>query len=280
MSVNSTDTVDTRRLKEIACQIRVEVLKAVHAAGYGHVGGNLSIAEILAVLYFRVVRVDPRNPGWPDRDRVFLSKGHTAAGMYTALALKGFFPLDELATIGKPGSRLQSHVDIKAPGVESPFGALGQGASVAVGMALGARMDGKPFRVYAILSDGEHEEGSTWEAVMSAAHYKLDHLTFIIDYNNVQLWKSVPEIMNIAPLAKKYEAFGWNTIEVDGHDPDALLAAFETAADNRGRPTAVIAKTIKGKGVSFMENQAAWHGKAPTSEELAKALAELGSASA
>ncbi|MBO8129093.1 MAG: transketolase [Peptococcaceae bacterium] len=262
-------------LEEKARQIRRHVISMLGAAGSGHPGGSLSAADIVTALYFKVMRVDAQNSRWPDRDRFVLSKGHAAPVLYAALAEKGFFPLDELNGLRKLGSPLQGHPDMrKVPGVEMSTGSLGQGLSAASGMALAGKLDGKDYRVYVLLGDGELQEGQVWEAAMAASHYGLDNLTAFIDYNGFQIDGPVEEVMSIDPVAEKWRAFGWHVISIDGHDFGQILKAVEEAG-TAGRPTAVVAKTVKGKGVSFMENQVDWHGVAPKGEQIDQALAEL-----
>ena len=263
-------------LKQTAAQIRLDILEEVHAASSGHPGGSLSIAEIITYLYFSEMNVDPANPKWADRDRFVLSKGHTAPALYAALAEKGFFSRDELKKLRQVDSFLQGHPDMKGtPGVDMSTGSLGLGFSTACGMALAAKIDGKDFRTYAIVGDGESEEGQIWEAAMFAAHYKLDNLCVVFDWNGLQIDGPVAEVMNPTPHDKKLEAFGFHVIAIDGHDFDAIEAAFNEAKTVKGKPTAIIAKTIKGKGVSFMENQVGWHGSAPNDEQYAQAVAEI-----
>jgi len=268
-------TAELADLQAHARSIRRRVVQTISNAGVGHPGGSLSAADILTTLYFRVLRIDPNNPSWPDRDRFVLSKGHAAAALYATLAERGFIDPEQLNTFGRINSNLQVHPDMhKVPGVEMSTGALGQGLSVAVGMALGARLDGRPIRVFVLLGDGECQEGQIWEAAMSAAQFGLDNLTAIVDYNKVQLLGPVAEIMDVAPLADKWRAFGWHAHEIDGHDFAQIAAALEGPRPP-GQPVAVIAHTVKGRGVSFMEGKAAWHGRPPTADELAQALAEL-----
>jgi len=268
---------ELHRLEEIARRIRCHVVRTISEAGVGHPGGSLSEADILTVLYFHIMKIDPQRPQWEERDRFVLSKGHGAAGLYATLAERGFFPIDWLKTFGQIDSRLQVHPDMHlVPGVEVSTGALGQGLSVALGMALAARLDGKGIHVYCLIGDGENQEGQVWEAAEAAAHYKVDNLTVILDYNGVQLMGPLREVMEIAPIADKWRAFNWEVVEVDGHDMRQLITALEKVKQVKGRPHIVIAHTIKGKGVSYMEGQSAWHGKAPNAEQLAQALAELG----
>ena len=263
-------------LKQIAAKIRLGALEGVHAAASGHPGGSLSIADIMAYLYFEEMNVKADDPKWADRDRFVLSKGHTAPALYATLALKGFFPADALSTLRQADSFLQGHPDMKGtPGVDMSTGSLGLGISTACGMALAAKVDGKSYRTYTIVGDGESEEGQVWEAAMFAAHYKLDNLCVIIDWNGLQIDGTVEEVMNPTPHDKKLEAFGFHAISIDGHDFDQIEAALNEAKTVKGKPTAIIAKTVKGKGVSFMENQVGWHGSAPNDEQYEKAVAEI-----
>ena len=263
-------------LENAARNIRIGVIEETHAAKSGHPGESLSIADILAYLYFSELNIKPENPAWEDRDRFVLSKGHCAPGLYAALANRGYFPVSELTTLRKLDSRLQGHPDMTlTPGVDMSSGSLGLGISSAAGMALAGKIAGKNYRVYTIVGDGESEEGQVWEACMFAAHYKLDNLCVIVDWNGLQIDGPVAEVMNPTPHDKKLEAFGFHVITVDGHDFDALEKAFNEAKTVKGKPTAIIAKTVKGKGVSFMENQVKWHGTAPNDEQYAAALAEL-----
>jgi transketolase len=263
-------------LKERARKLRRHVIRMIAAAGSGHPGGSLSAADIVTALYFNVLRHDPYDPQWPDRDRFILSKGHAAPILYAALAESGYFPVEELLTLRKLDSRLQGHTDRNlTPGVEMSAGALGQGLSFSVGVALAAKLDGRYFRVYVLLSDGECDEGQTWEAALSAAHFRLDNLVAIVDRNRLQLSGWTRCVMNLEPFAEKWQAFGWNTIEIDGHDFDQILAALQECQNTKAKPTVIIAHTTKGKGVGFMENNVAFHGKAPTPEEAEEALKEL-----
>ncbi len=265
------------RLCEAARAIRIGIIRGTHAAKSGHPGGSLSIADILAYLYFEEMNIDPAHPQMPDRDRFVLSKGHCAPALYAALANRGFFPVEELTTLRKIGSRLQGHPDMTlTPGVDMSAGSLGLGISSAAGMALAGKLDGKDYRVYTVVGDGESEEGQVWEACMFAAHYKLDNLCLVIDWNGLQIDGPVAEVMDPTPHDKKLEAFGFHVITIDGHDLDAIEAAFREAKTVKGKPTAIIAKTVKGKGVSFMENKVNWHGAAPNDEQCKAALAELG----
>ncbi len=263
-------------LREYARQVRIGIVKGTHAAKSGHPGGSLSIADILTYLYFEEMNIDPADPQKADRDRFVLSKGHCAPALYAVLANRGFFPVEELTTLRKIGSRLQGHPDMTlTPGVDMSAGSLGLGISSAVGMALAAKIDGKNYRVYTAVGDGESEEGQVWEACMFASHYKLDNLCVIIDWNGLQIDGPVAEVMDPTPHDKKLEAFGFHVISIDGHDFEQIAAAFARAKTVKGKPTAIIAKTVKGRGVSFMENKVNWHGAAPNDEQLAAALAEL-----
>ncbi|GBF10566.1 transketolase [Tepidibacillus infernus] len=263
-------------LKKTANTIRQEIVKMVAEASSGHPGGSLSATDIVTYLYFHEMNIDPKNPKDPDRDRFVLSKGHASPVLYAALAEKGFFPKDELKTFRKINSRLQGHPSRKSlPGVEQSTGSLGQGLSSANGMALAGKLDQKDYRVYAMLGDGELQEGMIWEAAMAAGHYKLDNLTAIVDYNHLQIDGKVDEIINPAPIDEKFRAFGWHVIIIDGHDLNQIDSAVQEAKQTKGKPTMIIANTVKGKGVSFMENQVGWHGTAPNAEQLEQALAEL-----
>ncbi|MFW5630003.1 transketolase [Acetivibrio ethanolgignens] len=263
-------------LQKMANEIRKGIVTSVHAAKAGHPGGSLSSAEIFSYLYFEEMNVDPENPKKANRDRFVLSKGHCAPGMYAALALKGFFPKEDLVTLRHVGSYLQGHPDMKhIPGVDMSSGSLGQGLSAAVGMALSAKLSHEDYRVYALLGDGEIQEGQIWEAAMFAGARKLDNLVVIVDNNNLQIDGSVEEVCSPYPIDKKFEAFNFHVINVDAHDFDALDKAFKEARETKGMPTAIIARSIKGKGVSFMENQVGWHGTAPNDEQYAIAMEEL-----
>ncbi len=263
-------------LKSIAAKVRLGILEGTHAAASGHPGGSLSVADIITYLYFKEMNVDPANPKWEDRDRLVLSKGHTAPALYAALAQKGFFDASEIKTLRQADSFLQGHPDMKnIPGVDMSTGSLGLGFSAACGMALSAKIDGKTHRVYAIVGDGESQEGQIWEAAMFAAHYKLDNLCLVIDWNGLQIDGPIAEVMNPTPYDTKLASFGFNVICIDGHDFEQIDSAFEQAKNTKGRPTAIIAKTVKGKGVSFMENQVGWHGSAPNDEQYEKAVAEI-----
>lgn len=263
-------------VKRMANQLRQDIITALLPAKSGHPGGSLSSADILATLYFHEMRIKPEEPSWPDRDRFVLSKGHAAPVLYAALAEKGFFPKEELLGLRQTGRMLQGHPDMKkTPGVDMSTGSLGQGLSAANGMALAGKLDKKDYRVYVVMGDGEMAEGQIWEAAMAAAHYKLDNVTGILDYNGLQIDGSNEQVMSTSPLSDKWQAFGWHVIEVDGHDIEQLIAAFAEAKATKGKPTLLLAKTIKGKGVSFMENQVGWHGNAPSAEQAEQALAEL-----
>lgn len=263
-------------LKEKAREIRLGVLEGVYSASSGHPGGSLSIADILSYLYFEEMNIDPKDPKKADRDRLVLSKGHTAPALYAALALRGYFDPAMLKTLRKADSFLQGHPDMKhTPGVDMTTGSLGLGISAASGMALSAKISGDSYRVYAILGDGESEEGQVWEAAMFAAHYKLDNLCAFVDFNGLQIDGPITQVMNPTPLDEKYKAFGWNVIVIDGNDIEQIADAVAAAKACKGKPTAVICKTVKGKGVSFMENQVGWHGAAPNAEQYEQAVAEL-----
>ena len=264
------------RLKKIAADVRLDILEEVHAASSGHPGGSLSIADILTYLYFEEMNVDPKAPKCPDRDRLVLSKGHTAPALYAVLAEKGYFDKAELKGLRHVDSFLQGHPDMKGtPGVDMTTGSLGLGISAACGMALAAKIDGKDYRTYAILGDGETEEGQVWEAAMFAAHYKLDNLVVVVDLNKLQIDGPIADVMNPMPHDEKFKAFGFHVIVINGHDFDEIEAAFNEAKTVKGKPTAIIANTVKGKGVSFMENQVGWHGSAPNDEQYAAAVAEI-----
>jgi len=260
----------------MAKQLRRHVITMIAKAGSGHPGGSLSAADIVTALYFKIMRHDPKNPQWPDRDRFILSKGHAAPVLYAALAECGYFPPEELSTLRKLGSRLQGHTDrTLTPGVEMSSGSLGQGLSFGIGIALAGKLDGRDYQVYVLLGDGECDEGQIWEAAMAAAHYKIDNLTAIVDHNELQLDGRVRDIMSLEPLADKWRSFNWEVLDIDGHDINEILQAFKKAKQTRQRPTVIIAHTIKGKGVSFMENNVDFHGKAPTPQEAETALEEL-----
>ncbi len=270
------DQTTQHSLALTAAKARALMVNAIFNAGCGHPGGSLSICETLTVLYFRKLRIDPRNPHDPDRDRLVLSKGHSAPALYALLSLRGFFGAEEVLSFRQIGSRLSGHPDMnKTPGVDMSTGSLGQGISAAVGMALAGKLDKKDYRVYAILGDGEIEEGQVWEAAMAAAKFGLDNLCAAVDVNGLQIDGATADVMPSEPLDRKFEAFGWHVIHVDGHDLAALDAAYDEAAAVKGQPTVLLLRTVKGKGVSFMENVADWHGKAPNAEQYAVAEAEL-----
>ena len=263
-------------LEKMANEIRKDIVTEVHSAKSGHPGGSLSSADIFTYLYFEEMNVDPANPKWEDRDRFVLSKGHVAPGLYSTLAEKGYFPKEDLKTLRHTGSYLQGHPDMKhIPGIDMSSGSLGQGVSVAVGMAAAGKYDKKDYRVYTLTGDGEIQEGQIWEAAMWAGHRKLDNLVVIVDNNNLQIDGSVEDVCSPYPIDKKFEAFNFHVINIDGNDFDQIRAAFKEARETKGMPTAIIAKTVKGKGVSFMENAAGWHGKAPNDEEYEIAMADL-----
>ena len=266
-------------LKSISKEIRKDIVKMLTESASGHPGGSLSATDIMTVLFFKEMNLDPNNEKDPNRDRFVLSKGHAAPALYATLAQRGYFAKEELNNLRQLGSMLQGHPDMKkVPGVEMSTGSLGQGFSVACGMAMAAKLDNAPWNVYALLGDGEVQEGIIWEAAMSAAHYKLDNMIAFLDYNGLQIDGEVESVMNINPIEDKFKTFGWNVITIDGHDFDQIFAALDMAKDTVDKPTMIIAKTIKGKGVSFMENQASWHGSAPSEEQLEQALSELGGA--
>lgn len=270
------DSVELQNLQEKANNIRKSIIEVVYNAASGHPGGSLSIADVLAVLYFKELNIDVNNPKDENRDRVVLSKGHCAPALYSALAEKGFLPKEDLKTVRKLNSYLQGHPDMKhTNGVDMTSGSLGQGLSIANGMALSGKLDNKDYRVYCICGDGEIQEGQIWEAAMSSSHYKLDNICVIVDNNNLQIDGSVDNVMNPYPIDKKFESFGFNVLVIDGHNINEIVEALEKARLTKGKPTAIIAKTVKGKGVSYMENQAGWHGKAPKEEEYKIAIEEL-----
>jgi len=270
------DIMNNLELEKMANEIRKDIVTAVHSAKSGHPGGSLSSADIFTYLYFEEMNVDPTNPKWEDRDRFVLSKGHVAPGLYSTLAEKGYFPKEDLKTLRHTGSYLQGHPDMKhIPGIDMSSGSPGQGVSVAVGMAAAGKYDKKDYRVYTLTGDGEIQEGQIWEAAMWAGHRKLDNLVVIVDNNNLQIDGSVEDVCSPYPIDKKFEAFNFHVINIDGNDFDQIRAAFKEARETKGMPTAIIAKTVKGKGVSFMENAAGWHGKAPNDEEYEIAMADL-----
>lgn len=268
-----------KELQKIACKVRMGIIEGVYNAKSGHPGGSLSIADLLTYLYFVKMKIDPQNPKMEDRDRLVLSKGHCAPGLYSALAQRGYFPVDELKTLRHIGSRLQGHPDMKhIPGVDMSSGSLGQGISAACGMALSGKLSNKTYRVYAILGDGEIEEGQVWEAAMFAAHKKLDNLVAIVDSNGLQIDGTVAEVNSPEPITDKFAAFGFHVITMDAHDFNDIERAFSEAERVTGKPVAIIQKSVKGKGVSFMENQVSWHGSAPNKEQYEQAMAELNAA--
>lgn len=263
-------------LEETIRQIRIDIIESVAKAGSGHPGGSLSAADILGVLYFEKMNIRPDQPNWPDRDRFVLSKGHAAPVLYACLAEKKYFPREELMTLRQADSWLQGHPDMKhIPGVDMSSGSLGQGLSAANGMALAAKLDGKSYNVYCVLGDGEIQEGQVWEAAMSAAHYQLGNLIAFLDHNGLQIDGTNDEVMSLKDIPAKFRAFGWEVIEIDGHNLDSIRDAIELAKATHDKPTMIIAQTIKGKGVSFMENQRSWHGTAPNAKQAARAIAEL-----
>ena len=268
--------LEIKQLQATACKVRMGVIEGTHGAKAGHPGGSLSAADMFTYLYFKELNIDPADPKNPDRDRFVLSKGHTAPGLYSALANRGFFPVEDLPTLRHIDSYLQGHPNMNTvPGVDMSTGSLGQGISCAAGMALGAKHQGKTFRVYTLLGDGEIQEGQVWEACMLAAHYKLDNFCVIVDNNGLQIDGPVAKVMSPYPIDEKLAAFGFHVEVIDGHDYNQIEAAFAAARATKGQPTAIVMKTLKGKGVSFMEGQASWHGKAPNDEEYAIAMNEL-----
>ncbi len=263
-------------LKQMAATVRCDIIEMICTAEAGHPGGSLSATDIVTALYFRLMNIDPANPRWPDRDRFILSKGHACPVWYAALAERGFFDKTHLGTLRRMGSILQGHPDMnKVPGIDMTAGSLGQGLSVGIGMALAGKLKQKDYHVWVVIGDGESQEGSIWEAAMSAAKWKLDNITAILDRNNLQNDWHVDELMPIEPVADKWRAFGWHVVDIDGHDMDAIVAALEAARARTGGPTLILARTIKGKGVSYMENVCEWHGKAPCQEEADQALDEI-----
>ncbi len=270
------ERMDSKELQRIANKLRLHVIEMTYAANSGHPGGSLSAADIISALYFKVMRHDPKNPNWEDRDRFILSKGHVAPVLYAALAESGYFPVEDLITLRQLGSKLQGHpVRGKAPGVEMSTGSLGQGLSMSCGIALAGKMDGKDYKVYCMLGDGELQSGQNWEAAMFAANYKLNNLIAIVDRNRLQICGNTEEVMSLEPLVDKWMAFGWDVIETDGHDIDKVVAAFEEAKADRDSPVVIIFNTVKGKGVSFMENNPGFHGKACNATEYKQAVEEL-----
>lgn len=270
------DNKKKQELEKVACNVRFGIIEGIYNAKSGHPGGSLSIAEVLTYIYSEKLNVDPKNPKDENRDRFVLSKGHCAPALYAILAEQGFFPKEELKTLRKVGSMLQGHPDMKGtPGIDMSTGSLGQGVSVACGMALSAKMSNKDYRVYSVLGDGEIQEGMVWEALMFASHYKLDNLVLVIDNNGLQIDGTIDEVMSIKPIDKKFEAFGFNVVEIDGHNFDEIEDAFNKAEACKGKPTAIIQKTVKGKGVSFMENNVSWHGAGPNQEQYEQAIGDL-----
>lgn len=264
-------------LQDMARKLRIAIVKTLHKSQSGHTGGSLSAIDLITALYFHKMRHKPADPSWEGRDRFVLSKGHAAPALYVALAEAGYFPVEDLMMLRRLGSHLQGHPDSKStPGVEVPTGSLGQGLSMAAGMALGLKLDSRRNRVYALLGDGELQEGQVWEAAMSCAHYRLDNLCAMVDANGLQIDGEVAKVMNVAPIADKFRAFGWHTLEIDGHDMATIVKALDSAETVTGKPTVIVAKTVKGKGVSFFENKASYHGVPPSDEELPRALECLG----
>ena len=269
-------STEKKQLQITACKVRMGIIESTHAAKCGHPGGSMSAADMFTYLYCKELNVDPKNPKWEDRDRFVLSKGHTAPGLYAALALNGFFPVEDLLTLRKVGSYLQGHPNMNSvPGVDMSTGSLGQGISAACGMALAAKVQGKTNRVYTLLGDGEIQEGQVWEACMLASHYHLDNLCVIVDNNGLQIDGDVAKVMSPYPIVDKLEAFGFHVTAIDGHDFDAIEEALNTAKTIKGRPSAIVMKTVKGKDVSFMENNAGWHGVAPNDAQYEQAMGEL-----
>ena len=267
---------EKKQLQITACKVRMGIIESTHGAKAGHPGGSLSATEVFTYLYFKEMNIDPANPKWDDRDRFVLSKGHTAPGLYSVLAQRGFFPVEDLPKLRHIDSYLQGHPNMNTvPGVDMSTGSLGQGVSVAVGMAIGSRHTGKTNRVYSLLGDGEIQEGQVWEACMAAAHYKLDNLCIIVDNNGLQIDGNIADVMSPYPIVEKLTAFGFHVMAIDGHDFDAIEAAFAEARQTKGMPSAIVITSVKGKGVSYMENKAAWHGKAPNDAEYEQAMAEL-----
>ena len=267
---------EKKQLQLTACKIRMGVIESTYGAQAGHPGGSLSAADVYTYLYFKEMNIDPKNPKWEDRDRFVLSKGHTTPGLYSTLANRGFFPVEDLPTFRHIDSYLQGHPNMNTvPGVDMSTGSLGQGVSTAVGMALAAKHTGKTNRVYSLLGDGEIQEGQVWEACMAASHYKLDNLCIVVDNNGLQIDGNIADVMSPYPIVEKLEAFGFAVQAIDGHDFDAIEAAFNKARETKGQPSAIVIKSTKGKGVSYMENKAGWHGKAPNTAEYEQAMAEL-----
>ncbi len=269
--------MDHKHYEELAAKVRIDVIRAIHSAGSGHPGGSLSAADIVTALYFKEMNIDPADPAKADRDKFILSKGHAGPVQYAALAERGYYPVSDMMSLRKLGSKFQGHPNMhKVPGIEMSTGSLGQGISVSVGMALANKMDENPGRVYTLLGDGELQEGIVWEAAMAAAHYGLDNLVAIVDWNGLQIDGKNDDVMTVKPVDEKFAAFGWNVLVIDGHNFDEIFDAFDKARTYKGKPTAIIAKTHKGRGVSFMEDNPGWHGKAPSDEEAKQAVEELG----
>ena len=273
--------MDIKALQITAADVRMGIIEALHNSGSGHPGGSLSAADIVTALYFQEMNIDPANPKMKGRDKCIFSKGHAGPAQFSAMAVRGFFPMEDFTTgLRKMGSIFQGHPNIKIPGIEMSTGSLGQGFSVAGGMAMAGKLDNDPGRVYAVLGDGELQEGLVWEAAMSAAHYKLDNFVAIVDNNGLQIDGRNDDVMTVKPIGKKFEGFGWNVLEIDGHNMEEIVDALAKARECKGKPTAIRVKTVKGKGVSFMEDQAGWHGKAPDDEQYAQAMEELKAAKA
>lgn len=269
--------MDTKNYQQLAAKVRIDVIRAIHSAGSGHPGGSLSAADLVTALYFKEMNIDPADPAKQGRDKFILSKGHAGPVQYAALAERGYYPVSDMMSLRKMGSKFQGHPNMhKVPGIEMSTGSLGQGISVSVGMALANKIDGNPGRVYTLLGDGELQEGLVWEAAMSAAHYGLDNLVAIVDFNGLQIDGKNDDVMTVKPIDEKFKAFGWNVVVIDGHDFDQIFDAFDQARACKDKPTAIIAKTHKGRGVSFMEDNPGWHGKAPNAEEAKQAVEELG----
>lgn len=269
--------MDTKNYQQLAAKVRIDVIRAIHSAGSGHPGGSLSAADLVTALYFKEMNIDPADPAKQDRDKFILSKGHAGPVQYAALAERGYYPVSDMMSLRKMGSKFQGHPNMhKVSGIEMSTGSLGQGISVSVGMALANKIDGNPGRVYTLLGDGELQEGLVWEAAMSAAHYGLDNLVAIVDFNGLQIDGKNDDVMTVKPIDEKFKAFGWNVVVIDGHDFDQIFDAFDQARACKDKPTAIIAKTHKGRGVSFMEDNPGWHGKAPNAEEAKQAVEELG----
>ncbi len=270
------EPLEKKELEQKAKKVRQDIIEEVYSAKSGHPGGSLSIADILTVLYFREMNIQPENPDWEERDRFVLSKGHCSPALYSCLANRGFFPVEDLKGFRNINSYLQGHPDKnKVPGVDMTTGSLGQGLSAANGMAIAGKVDKKEYRVYCVLGDGEIEEGQIWEAAMAASQYKLDNLCVIVDNNNLQIDGTIEEVMSSYPIDEKFRSFGFQVINIDGHDIEEIIKAFEVAKNVKGKPTCIIAKTTKGKGITFMENQAGWHGKAPNEEQYQQAMKEM-----